>query len=161
MKNFTRPRETHSSLVPGQCFGPQQCSAGSCIQYPSSAAYGMNSRILNTGNREQLDDLSRFVADSYLRDENGDPIQARAYGETRPLFSCTKKISSLPDMQHLGGQGIQTGRIRCAQLSVCSTQINFTGSYPEYPEQSSRINLHPDYLTGTSGLVSRIKIKAS
>jgi uncharacterized protein (TIGR02117 family) len=56
------------------------------------AAYGINSRILRIPvDREQLDDLSRFVAESYLRDKNGFPITSTAYGETNIFFLATRK----------------------------------------------------------------------
>jgi uncharacterized protein (TIGR02117 family) len=56
------------------------------------AAYGKESRILRIPvNGEQLAALSLYVADSYIRDESGDPMSSTVYGETDHYFLATKK----------------------------------------------------------------------
>jgi uncharacterized protein (TIGR02117 family) len=56
------------------------------------SAYGMDSRILRipvTG--QQLDDLTRFVAERYMRDDAGNIIPSTVHGEARFYFLATGK----------------------------------------------------------------------
>ncbi len=56
------------------------------------AAYGGESRILKIHlNRDQLDSLSRFVSESYIRDEDGEAQTSTVYGEADHYFLATRK----------------------------------------------------------------------
>lgn len=56
------------------------------------AAYGPDSRILRIPvTKVQLDELSRYVSESYMRDENGNPLTSTAYGETGYYFLARGK----------------------------------------------------------------------
>jgi uncharacterized protein (TIGR02117 family) len=55
-------------------------------------AYGRSGRILRIPvNRKQLDDLSRFVAETYKRDEAGNVIPSTIHGISRFYFQATGK----------------------------------------------------------------------
>lgn len=56
------------------------------------AAYGGESRILRIPvNRYQLDRLSKFVSESYIRNEHGEAQPSTVYGEADNYFLATRK----------------------------------------------------------------------
>ncbi len=56
------------------------------------SAYGMNSRILKIPvTARQLYDLTRYVAESYMRDHAGSVIPSTVYGETAYYFRASGK----------------------------------------------------------------------
>ena len=59
---------------------------------PLRLAYSKDSRILRIPvTREQLDDLTRFVVETYIRDEQGNVIPSKVYGEARYYFLASGK----------------------------------------------------------------------
>jgi len=59
---------------------------------PITSAYADNSTILRIPvNYTQLSDLSCFIAESYERDKNGDPVPSTIYGKTDYYFLATRK----------------------------------------------------------------------
>lgn len=54
---------------------------------PVRSSYGQQARIIQIPmNKTRLDALCRFIADSYKRDEAGNPRPSMAYGESRLFF---------------------------------------------------------------------------
>jgi uncharacterized protein (TIGR02117 family) len=59
---------------------------------PLRSAYGAGSRILRIPlSRSQFESLCRYVSESFVRDEAGDPITSSAYGHTDHFFLSTGK----------------------------------------------------------------------
>ena len=59
---------------------------------PVESAYRGESRILRVPmSEEQFERLTRYVAESYIHDDEGNPITSTAYGETDHYFMSTRK----------------------------------------------------------------------